>query len=105
MQKLLNVTVARKMPPLETETTEHSMVYMHFFNPVGRGDWYAMTYDPETRMFFGYVSIFRDHNDELGYFSLDELEFATLNWGRKIERDEHWAIRSLSEVKKEIKDM
>ena len=32
-----------------------------------------MTYDPDQRLFFGYVSLFGDHNDELGYFSLDEL--------------------------------
>ena len=30
-------------------------------------------YFPEEREFFGYVSIFGDHCDEWGYFSLDEI--------------------------------
>lgn len=101
-KKLMNSTIARKLPPLDTETTDNSIVHVHYFNPVGAGDWYGMTYSPEERLFFGYVSIFGDYNDELGYFSLDELESLKLSWGRKIERDIYWQPRTLKEVKQEI---
>jgi len=44
--------------------------------------------------FFGYVSIFGDWNDELGYFMLDELEGLKLPYGMTIER-----VRGFSECK------
>lgn len=96
--QLLTKELERTLPALDTETDENSTVFAHFFNPVGRGDWYALTYDQEQRLFFGYVSIFKDHNDELGYFSLDELESITLPMGLKIERDLHWTAKALKDV-------
>ena len=50
------------------------VIVAKFFNPTGAGTWYATEYDPLTRTFFGYVSIFGDWNDEWGSFSLDELQ-------------------------------
>lgn len=77
---------------------EDTKVIVKFFNPVGRGKWYATEYDPETRTFFGFVSLFGDHNDELGCFSLDELENLRLPLGMKIERDLHFTDYTLSQV-------
>jgi len=66
------------------------VVVAKFFNPSGSGTWYATEYYPEERLFFGFVSIFGDHNDEWGYFSLDELESVRVPpFGLGIERD-HW---------------
>ncbi len=73
-------------------------VVAHFFNPVGRGDWWATEYDPETREFFGYVSIFGDHCDEWGYFSLDELESVKGPLGLGIERDLYFEPKPMSKV-------
>jgi len=56
------------------EDCKDPIVIARFFNPTGSGTWYATEYDPEERIFFGYVSIFGDWNDEWGNFSLDELE-------------------------------
>ena len=56
------------------EDVKDPLIIAKYFNPTGRGTWYATEYDPKTRIFFGYVSIFNDHNDEWGYFSLAELE-------------------------------
>lgn len=67
-----------------------TIVVAKFFNPTGAGTWYATEYNPDDNCCFGYVSIFGDHNDELGYFSIDELEDYKGRFGLGIERDLHW---------------
>ena len=39
------------------EEVDDPIVIAKFFNPAGGGRWYATEYDPETKIFFGYVSI------------------------------------------------
>ena len=73
------------------------VVVAKFFNPTGAGTWYATEYEPEQKMFFGYVSIFGDYNDEWGYFSLAELESFVGKFGLGIERDLHCEIEPISE--------
>lgn len=77
------------------------LIVAKFFNPGGAGTWYATEYDPMTRLFFGYVSIFGDHNDEWGSFSLDELEAFRGPLGIGIERDRYFGEKRASEVIKE----
>lgn len=48
--------------------------------------------------FFGYVSIFGDHNDEWGYFSLSELQTVKGPFGLGIERDLYFEPRPISKV-------
>ncbi len=74
------------------------IVVAKFFNPTGAGTWYATEYDPETRCFFGYVSIFGDHNDEWGYFTLAELEEYRGRFGLGIERDLYFSEKPISQV-------
>lgn len=69
------------------EDTKDPIVIAKYFNPAGAGTWYATEYNPETKLFFGYVSIFGDYNDEWGAFSLDELEAYKGRFGLGIERD------------------
>jgi len=69
------------------EDKKDPIVIAKFFNPTGAGTWYATEYDPNDRIFFGYVSIFGDWNDEWGYFSLDELKSFKGRFGLGIERD------------------
>lgn len=83
------------------ETVEDPIVIAKFFNPVGRGYWFATEYDPTDRTFFGYVSLFGDWNDEWGTFSLDELEQLRLPLGMKIERDLYFTETPSSEIIKE----
>ena len=80
------------------EDVRDPVVIAKFFNPSGAGTWYATEYDPETRVFFGYVSIFGDWNDEWGSFSLDELESLRLRFGLGIERDRYFEERPMSAV-------
>jgi hypothetical protein len=55
----------------------------------------ASEYDPTAQIFFGYVI---GLEDELGYFSLEELEEARGPLGLPIERDEHFKPASLKEL-------
>jgi len=73
------------------------IVVVKFFNPVGAGTWYATEYNSKNKVFFGYVSIFGDQNDEWGPFSLEELKSfkGSLNLG--IERDLHCKEKRISE--------
>lgn len=82
------------------EANPHPMIIAKFFNPTGAGYWYATEYNTEEKMFFGYVSLFGDHNDELGYFSLGELENFKGRFGLGIERDLHFGEQPLSSVMK-----
>src|SRR6266496_5545066 len=72
------------------EEVEDPVIVARFFDPAGSGNWYATEYDPKDKMFFGYVSIFGDWNDEWGYFSLAELESYVGQLGLGIERDLYW---------------
>lgn len=80
------------------EKEEDPIVICKFFNPVGIGYWFPIEYDPKDKMFFGYVSLFGDYNDELGSFSLKELEEIKGFGGLGIERDLHFNECKLSEV-------
>ncbi|MDD2224751.1 MAG: DUF2958 domain-containing protein [Candidatus Shapirobacteria bacterium] len=81
------------------EEVKDPLVIAKFFNPTGAGTWYATEYEPESKMFFGYVSIFRDDNDEWGYFSLEELESIRGYFGLGIERDLYFTSKPFSQIK------
>jgi len=89
----------------EVGSQEHvadPIIVAKFFNPAGAGTWYATEYDPEERIFFGYVSIFGDWNDEWGSFSLDELESFKGPLGIGIERDLFWTEKRFSEEVRKV---
>lgn len=74
------------------------LVIAKFFNPTGGGTRYATEYDAEAKLFFGFVSIFGDHNDEWGPFSLDELESFPGRCGLGIERDRFFQPKRASTI-------
>ena len=82
----------------EQAGADDPVVIAKYFNPTGAGTWYATAYYPDDKIFFGYVSIFRDHNDEWGYFSLKELEEYTGHFGLGIERDLYCGEFPISKV-------
>ncbi len=84
----------------EQRNTPDPVVIAKFFNPAGAGTWYATAYYPEDKLFFGYVSIFGDHCDEWGYFSLQELEEFRGLLDLEIERDLYCGEFPISEVTK-----
>lgn len=83
------------------EQSKDPIVIAKFFNPVEIGNWYATEYDPKERTFFGYVSLFGDHNDEWGSFSLEELQSIRGQFGLGIERDLHCGEFPISKILKE----
>jgi hypothetical protein len=85
------------------EDSANPIVIAKFFNPTGAGTWYATEYDPESKEFFGYVSIFGDWNDEWGSFSLDELQNYIGKFGLGIERDLYFGEKRISEVMPQVK--
>jgi len=85
------------------ENTADPIVVAKFFNPTGAGTWYATEYHPESKEFFGYVSIFGDWNDEWGYFSLEELQSYRGKFGLGIERDLYFGEKRISEVEPNAK--
>lgn len=84
------------------ESKKDPLVIAKFFNPGGAGTWFATEYDPNEKMFFGYVSIFGDWNDEWGYFSLEELESIRGQFGLGIERDLYFTEKPFSEAKRQL---
>lgn len=80
------------------EDVKDPIVVCKFFNPTGAGNWYATEYDSKDKIFFGYVSIFRDECDEWGNFSLKELEDFKGNIGLGIERDLYFTPQAISKI-------
>ena len=74
------------------------IVYAKYFMPDSHWTWYVLEFDGKET-FFGYVD---GDYQELGYFSLSELESIRGPLGLKVERDVYWKPKPLSEVKKEI---
>lgn len=73
-------------------------VICKFFNPVGAGTWLATEYIEDEKLFYGYVSLFNNHCNEWGYFSLEELESYRGHLGLGIERDLHFPEMPISEA-------
>ena len=95
--KLLTQEILKSIPPLRGQENESDpIVHVKFFTPWSNWTWYATEYDPEERLFFGWVVGFEK---ELGYFSLDELESVKGQFGLKIERDIHFKPTRLSVIK------
>ncbi len=101
--KLINKKILASLPPLystEKIPLEEKTAVVHYFNPVGKGDWYVFeggeTEDGEV-MFFGWVSLF---DGELGYFSLRELEEVRVFRGLLgLERDLSFEPKKFSDIK------
>lgn len=70
------------------------IVIARFFHPASRWTWLATEFIPETQVFFGYVI---GHDEEWGYFSLEELVSFKDSYGLKIERDLYSGYQTLSE--------
>ena len=97
--KLLTKTLEKRFAQVGSQSEEKDpLIIAKFFNPTGAGTWYATEYDPDRRVFFGYVSIFGDWNDEWGSFSLEELESYRGPFGLGIERDLHFGEKRASQV-------
>ncbi len=97
--KLLTSDLVKRFHEIGNQDEERDpLVIAKFFNPAGAGTWYATEYNPETGIFFGFVSIFGDYNDEWGSFALKELESFSGSFGLGIERDMFFSEKRASEI-------
>lgn len=101
--KLMTKEIEKKLPKLyemDGLPEEEIKVPVKFFNPTGRGTWYALEYDGEDILYgLAYLQV-----AELGYFSLRELRDVRVGFGLSIERDLHWDPETtLADVREAIK--
>jgi len=93
--KLLTKELLQQLPPLyaQEHLGEDAIVHVHFFNPLGVGDWWITEGSPEGDDFimFGLCDL---GFPELGYVSLNELESVQV-----IERNPHWIAKPLRDVR------
>ena len=73
-------------------------IIVKFFDPTGSWTWYATEYNPEDKTFYGYVSGFEN---ELGYFTLEELQSVKGAFGLGIERDMYFNNKKVKDIPKE----
>jgi hypothetical protein len=76
------------------ENVEDPIIICKFFNPQGVGTWYMTEYNPDTEIFYGYVTGLQE--DEWGYTSLKELESFKGPFKLGIERDLHFKSSPIS---------
>ena len=94
--KLLTEEIKAKLPPLYSqEQVKDPIAQAKFFYPASSWTWFPIEYSPAEGLFFGLVC---GHDDEMGYFSLSELESVRVG-GLRVERDLHWTPRPLSRCK------
>lgn len=94
--KLLTDEICRSLPKLYAcERTKDPVIQVKFFAPWTNWTWFAMEFDGED-LFFGLVQGFEE---ELGYFSLSELESVRGPGGLTIERDLYFSPKPLSKVR------
>lgn len=96
--QLMTKELEEQFPPLystEDKEPKDIKIIAKFFHPCNHWTWYATEYDPETRIFFGYV---RGDFDEFGTFSLDELQSIRGPLGLGMERDLYFGEHTLDEV-------
>lgn len=72
-----------------------AVAYVKFFCPWNQWTWWATEFDPEKGLFFGLV---RGHEEELGYFTLEEIEAVRGPGGLRIERDRHFTPCTLRDI-------
>ena len=93
---LLPAKIRSKIPPLGAGQNEADpFAIVKFFQPDGNWTWFAFEFDGDDT-FFGFA---KGHEDELGYFSLRELQEARGRWGLPVERDLYFKPTRLSNLR------
>ena len=94
--QLLTDEIRNKIPKLGSQAENPDpIIQVKFFCPWNHWTWYAYEFDGED-IFFGYV---KGDFDELGTFSLSELESVRGPMGLTIERDIYFSPKLLSKCK------
>lgn len=94
--ELLTDSLRKTLPPLyASERISDPVVVCKYFLPGTGWTWYVIEFDGEDT-FFGYVI---GLENELGYFSLQELREVQGPLGLRVERDCYFDAQPLSKVR------
>ena len=98
MSKLLSHEQLQLIPNLyETENQEEKICYVKLFLPNSNWTWYIIEINKQdNNTCFGFVD---GLEQELGYFSLSELESISDSYGLKAELDSSFKATRLSKIK------
>ena len=105
--KLMTKEIGDTIPALyaneNVENYDSVLAPAKLFSPYNGWTWYITEWDRATGLCFGLVEGFEE---ELGYFSLDELAEATVFGGvPAVERDLHWQPKTLGAIRRESSRM
>lgn len=93
---LMPESLRAQVPALyANEKSPDPTVCAKYFTPDSSWTWYVTEFDPEDKLFFGFVV---GLEQALGYFSLAELEESRGPMGLRIERDLTFTPQPLSQV-------
>lgn len=99
--KMITKAILKKLPKLystENIPVEKKNVICKYFSPVGNWTWYVIEGEEQKNgdiLFWGYV---KGHENEYGFFSLNQLNKIRLPYGLKIERDLHFGNVPLIDI-------
>ena len=101
--KLLTKEIIKKLLPIyfnDGKPKEKQKIIVKFFDAFGGWTWYVLEgrkieEDPGNFEFYGFV---RGFENELGYFTLKELERLTFKGCPRIERDMYFGDHFLNEA-------
>jgi len=98
--ELLTKEILSKLPKLysnEKKNPKDIPIIVKFFDPTGSWTWYA-TEGEQQNGDFRFFGLVRGFENELGYFSLNELKSVKVGFGLGIERDRHFGKHTLAEA-------
>jgi len=98
--KLLTAEIKRKLSKLganEDKEPSETPIVVKFFHPLSDWAWYATEGEQTEGGDFLFYGLVRGFENELGYFSLSELEGVRVK-GLGIERDMHFGSHVLAEA-------
>ena len=97
--KFMTKEIEKKIPALyETDgkgKEEDKICYVKFFHPMCNMTWYAVEFNPQEGLFFGWVQ--NGDYSEWGYFSLGEMQSLVVR-GLGMERDMYFDPKPMSEI-------
>ena len=95
---LLPQSIKNQLPELYAQDGKgkDAIAYVKYFTPAGSWTWYGTEFDTASETFFGYV---KGLENELGYFSLNEIRNAKDKMGLPVERDTSFEPTTLEVIK------
>jgi len=80
----------------EVVKPQDKICQVKFFHPLCQMTWYAVEFDPDEGLFFGWVE--NGEMSEWGYFSLEEFKTCKVR-GLGMERDMYFTPKPMKEVR------